>query len=102
MVQSIRPHDASGIYQRQVGHAEAAEAAGNARRNTGVGRGDRADRVTVSEGAREFARVMDAVQATPDVRTDRVQELRDRIASGQYEIDYMGLAGLLHDRGVRG
>lgn len=103
MVQPIGPQDATGIYRRQVGQAEAAEAAqaANARRNAGPARGDRADRVTLSEGAREFARVMEAVKAAPETRTSRVDELRERIQNGQYEIDYYGLAGLLHDRGIR-
>jgi len=100
MVEPIRSHDPSGIYRRQVGHAEAAEAAASTRRSGAAAHGERTDRVTLSEGAREFARVMDAVQAAPDVRTERVQELRSRIANGQYEVDYYGLAGLLHDRGV--
>lgn len=99
MVQPIRPHDATGIYQRQVSQAEAAEGASNARRNAG-GLGRRADRVTLSEGAREFARIMDAVQSAPDTRADRVADLKARIESGTYEVDYNGLATLLHDRGV--
>ena len=101
MVQPIRPHDASGIYRRQVTSAEAAEAAANARRN-GAAAGRRADQVTVSEGAREFARVMDAVKQAPASRADRVANLKARIENGQYEVDYFGLANLLHDRGVGG
>ena len=98
MVQPIRPNDASGIYRRQVGQAEAAEAAA-ARQNGAAVRGDRSDRVTLSEGAREFARIMDAVQAAPETRATRVDELRARIDSGQYEVDYYGLASLRVDRG---
>lgn len=104
MVQPISSHDASGIYRRQVTSAEAAEAAANARRNGsgggvgGVGR--RADQVTVSEGARAFGRIMDAVKEAPDARASHVADLKSRIESGQYEVDYFGLANLLHDRGV--
>jgi len=101
MVQPISSHDASGIYRRQVTSAEAAEAAANARRNGangGVGR--RTDQVTLSEGAREFGRIMDAVKDAPEARESRVADLKSRIASGQYEVDYFGLASLLHDRGV--
>ena len=99
MVQPISSHDASGIYRRQVTSADAAEAAANARRNGGsVGR--RTDQVTLSEGAREFGRIMDAVKDAPDARESRVADLKSRIESGQYEVDYFGLANLLHDRGV--
>jgi negative regulator of flagellin synthesis FlgM len=100
MVQPIRPNDASGIYRQQVGQAEAAEAAAQARRAGGASAGQRADRVTLSEGAREFARIMDAVKAAPDTRAERVDALRDRIAAGQYEVDHYGLARLLAERGV--
>lgn len=99
MVQPIRPHDASGIYRRQVSSAEAAEASGEGRR-AGKAVSQRADKVTVSEGAREFARIMDAVKEAPDARASRVADLKARIESGAYEVDYFGLANLLHDRGV--
>ena len=98
MVQPIRPHDASGIYRRQVSSAEAVEAAEARRGGQTVGR--RADQVSVSEGAREFSRIMDAVKEAPDARASRVADLKDRIQNGQYEVDYFGLANLLHDRGV--
>lgn len=101
MVQPIRPHDASGIYRRQVTSAEAAEAAADGRRASQA-TGRRTDRVTLSEGAREFARIMDAVSQAPDTRAARVDDLKSRIESGQYEVDYYGLASLLHDRGLRG
>lgn len=100
MVQPISSHDASGIYRRQVTSAEAADAAANARRGGQAGPGRRADRVTLSEGAREFGRIMDAVNDAPEARASRVADLKARIDSGQYEVDYFGLANLLHDRGV--
>lgn len=99
MVQPIRPHDANGIYRQQVSQTQAAEAAANGRAASGA-RGQRSDRVTLSEGAREFARIMEAVTAAPDTRASRVEALRSQVQSGQYEVDYLGLAALLHDRGV--
>ncbi|MEX1022298.1 MAG: flagellar biosynthesis anti-sigma factor FlgM [Dehalococcoidia bacterium] len=101
MVQPIRPHDASGIYRQHVAQSEAAEAAGASRRADGTSAaGRRTDRVTLSEGAREFARIMDAVQQSPDVRADRVEALRAQIETGQYAVDHTGLAALLVDRGI--
>jgi negative regulator of flagellin synthesis FlgM len=98
MVQPIRPHDASGIYRREVSNSEAVDAASTARRGA-PGASKRADRVTLSEGAREFARLMQAVQEAPDVRADRVADLKSRIESGSYQVDHNGLAALLADRG---
>ena len=43
---------------------------------------------------------MDAVNDAPEARASRVADLKARIDSGQYEVDYFGLANLLHDRGV--
>ena len=45
---------------------------------------------------------MDAVKQAPASRADRVADLKARIENGQYEVDYFGLANLLHDRGVGG
>lgn len=100
MTQPIRPSDASGIYRQQVTQAEAAEAAA-ARRSAANGHASRrSDSVTLSEGAREFARIMDAVQQAPEVRAERVETLRARIESGTYVVDHTGLAALLADRGL--
>ena len=99
MVQPIRPHDASGIYRREVSNSAAAEAAANARRLGGAGSGRRTDRVTLSEGAREFARIMQSVQQAPEVRADRVAALKQQIEAGEYVVDHTGLAALLADRG---
>ncbi len=104
MIQPIRPQDASGIYQRQVSNArDASDVAAtrtDAARPGGASR--RTDRVAVSDEARTFARVMQAVTEAPDVRADRVAELRERIASGDYRVEADALARLLVDRGVQG
>lgn len=100
MVQPIRPHDASGIYRREVSNSAAAEAAGDPRRAGGAaGSARRTDRVTLSEGAREFARIMERVQQAPDVRADRVAALKQQVDAGEYLVDHTGLAALLADRG---
>lgn len=100
MVQPIRPHDASGIYRREVTNSAAAEAAGDPRRAGAAGGASRrTDRVTLSEGAREFAKIMQSVQQAPDVRADRVAALKQQVESGTYVVDHTGLAALLADRG---
>ncbi|MCK9486196.1 MAG: flagellar biosynthesis anti-sigma factor FlgM [Dehalococcoidia bacterium] len=99
MVQPIRPHDASGIYRREVSNSAAVEAAGDTRRAGSGASTRRTDRVTLSEGAREFARIMQDVQRAPDVRADRVAALRQQIEAGEYVVDHTGLAALLADRG---
>src|SRR5690606_11422093 len=95
----IRPQDANGIYRREVSNSAAVEAAANAPRGAAGAGSRRTDSVTLSEGAREFARIMQTVQQAPDVRADRVADLRQQIASGEYVVDHTGLAALLADRG---
>ena len=46
----------------------------------------RADSVEISERARELAKAQDAVQAAPDVRSEKIQELKARIGAGTYHV----------------
>lgn len=55
------------------------------------------DSVEISERARELARAQQAVEAAPDVRADKVAELKQRIADGTYEVPAEALADKLLD-----
>lgn len=44
-------------------------------------------RAEISARAREFAKAKEAASSAPDVREERVAELKRRIASGTYEVD---------------
>lgn len=58
-----------------------------------------ADQAGVSESARELARAHGAVEASPDVRADRVAELKTQIANGTYNPDPKEVAKKLLERG---
>lgn len=45
------------------------------------------DRVEISGRSREMAKAHEAVAATPDVRQQKVEEIKASIANGQYEVD---------------
>lgn len=45
------------------------------------------DTMTLSETARDFKTVMDALKNAPDVREDRVASLREQVASNNYNIN---------------
>lgn len=45
------------------------------------------ERVDLSTKAQEFQRIRQIVDQTPDVRQDKVRELKDRIESGKYVVD---------------
>jgi flagellar biosynthesis anti-sigma factor FlgM len=57
------------------------------------------DSVSISSEARALAANRQAVDAAPDVRADRVAELKQRIASGEYSVPASVLARKLieHD-----
>jgi negative regulator of flagellin synthesis FlgM len=58
-----------------------------------------ADHAGVSEGARELRRASQAVGASPDVRAERVAELKAQIANGTYNPDPKEVAKKLLERG---
>jgi negative regulator of flagellin synthesis FlgM len=58
-----------------------------------------ADQAGVSESARELARAHGVVEASPDVRADRVAELKAQITNGTYNPDPREVAKKLLERG---
>jgi len=55
------------------------------------------DEVVLSKEAKVFQEAMRAVKSEPDVRMDKVQEIRARIQSGQYRIDSRSIASKMVD-----
>jgi negative regulator of flagellin synthesis FlgM len=55
------------------------------------------DKVDVSGKAREIAELMGAVKALPEVRTEKVAEIKGLIDSGQYVADPAKIAGRMID-----
>ncbi|MCC6345686.1 MAG: flagellar biosynthesis anti-sigma factor FlgM [Nitrospirales bacterium] len=51
------------------------------------------DQVTVSAAAREIGRLQLEVSKVPEIRTDRVEEIKNAIASGAYEVKGEAVAG---------
>ena len=50
------------------------------------------DRVVLSAGSLDLQKVRDILEQTPEVRTDRVQALKEEIARGAYQVDPHRLA----------
>jgi flagellar biosynthesis anti-sigma factor FlgM len=71
--------------------AGAAEAAGRSRVS---------DKVDVSGRAREIADIMGAVKSIPDVRTEKVAEIKGLVESGKYVADPVRIAGRMIDEVV--
>lgn len=102
MIDPIRPQDATGVYQRQVDATGGAGRATPGRRTAAAGAGGRrADSVTLSEQARGLQRALAVVTGLPDVRNERIAEIRARLASGDYHIDADEIAQrMLEERSV--
>ena len=47
----------------------------------------RGDEVNLSPAAQDFQKVRELLQELPDVRRDRVRELKAEIQSGEYDVD---------------
>ena len=65
--------------------------------------GLKTDTVVISDAAKRIQEAQKQIQAIPDVRADRVAELRNQIENGTYEINADKIAGkmikesLMHD-----
>jgi negative regulator of flagellin synthesis FlgM len=58
-------------------------------------------RAEISGRAREFARAKEVAMAAPDVRSDRVAELKKKIAEGKYKVSAESIADRLVDEHIR-
>lgn len=50
------------------------------------------DVVSISNQAKDFQAIMKAVKDVPDIRTDKVNELKDKYESGSYNVDGKDIA----------
>jgi len=101
VIQPIRPHEASGIYQRQV--EQSGEPGANGTRRAGADTthpGARHDQVSVSSEARQLRVVMQAMPSVPGERADVVAQLRQQITDGSYDVDATSIARRLVDDGL--
>ncbi len=53
----------------------------------GAGAGGPADSIRISKQGKEAVQLIDAIGKLPDVRTDRVNQVREAINSGNYKVD---------------
>jgi negative regulator of flagellin synthesis FlgM len=53
--------------------------------------------VHLSNASKEVQMIKEAIAAEPDIRADKVSELKEKIESGQYRIDHKAVAGKFVD-----
>ncbi len=57
-----------------------------------LGKTESGDRVELSSRSRELQKIHEVLQSTPEVRLERVSELKKRIAEGRYHLESNALA----------
>jgi flagellar biosynthesis anti-sigma factor FlgM len=83
MVSAIKDTTAQGIQQYQKSDPVINEGA----KPVGGGSAVATERVNLSAEAKDFQRIRQILDETPDVREGKIRELKDRIESGNYVID---------------
>ncbi len=58
------------------------------------------DKVEISAQSKEIKKINDLLEKTPDVRGDRVKELKKLIQEGQYNVDSQTVAGKMIDESI--
>lgn len=64
---------------------------------TGVGNGASSDRVQLSKDYQDLAQAQKSIMATGEIRTDKVQQIKNQLASGNYQIKPDEIAGKMLD-----
>ena len=98
-VQTTPANDAKGA--RKTHEAKGAKEGKGAAEAHGKADSSGAANAEVSDRAREMATARAAAADAPDVREDKIAELKARIASGKYSVDPHAVADRMVDEHVR-
>lgn len=84
---------------KKSGKAQNAQAAkaGDAKAAESSGASIEGANASISSKARDFAKAKEVAAGAPDVREEKIAELKRRIASGQYSVDANAVADKLVD-----
>lgn len=85
LLTKLSPYD-----QAKVEKAEADKA--RAKRSKGEAEGSAGDKVSLSSEAKHRTEAYKSAQAAPEIRQEKVDEIKAQIASGTYEIDNYKIA----------
>jgi negative regulator of flagellin synthesis FlgM len=92
-IDRIAGQNAASTYIQNADAARQANtAAQQASRGQHHGHARKADEVTLSDGARSMAAAHDAVRNAPDVREQRVADIKQQVESGTYQVSAHVLA----------
>ena len=93
-INRVQSNDAARTYVQnaEVARSAAAASAQQAGKAQPQHHAPKVDTVTLSDSARSLAAAHDAVQSAPDVREEKVAEIKQRIGDGTYQVQSRVLA----------
>jgi flagellar biosynthesis anti-sigma factor FlgM len=103
-IDRISAQDAARLYaqntdvSRTTGTTAAVQPAGKAHQRTYV---QTSDSVTLSDSARSMATARTAVHNAPDVREQKVADIKQQLSDGTYQVSSRVLAGKMLDASAR-
>ncbi len=84
-------------YQTNSVQSSTAAGKSGAQEKAAVGNGVSTDRVQLSKDYQDLAQAHKTITGTSEVRTDKVQQIKDQLASGNYQINPDKIAGKMLD-----
>ena len=100
MVHPIRPQDIANVYRQQAASTGRASRPGLDGTTNGPGQpAPRTDRINISDEAVQLRKVLESIDDQPELREQRVAQLREQIASGTYDRGFVEIAARLVEEG---
>ena len=101
MVHPIRPQDIANVYRQQAASTGRAARPGADALMGGPAQqpARRTDRINISDEAVQLRKVLESIGDQPELREQRIAQLRDQIASGTYDRGLTEVASRLIDEG---
>ena len=96
-IDRLSAKDAARTYTQNTDGARAGGAQHAAKAHHHAKHVKSADSVTLSDGAKSLAAARDAVKAVPDVRDDKVSEIKQQVTDGTYKVSAKVLARKMLD-----
>ena len=96
-IDRLAAQDAARTYTQNTDVARAGAAQHAAKAHHQAKQVKSADSVTLSDGAKSLAAAREAVKAAPDVRDDKVSEIKQKVSDGTYSVSAKVLARKMLD-----
>ena len=96
-IDRLAAQDAARTYTQNTDVARAGGAQHAAKAHHQAKHAKSADSVTLSDSARSLAAARDVVKSAPDVRNDKVSEIKQQVTDGTYKVSAKVLARKMLD-----